>query len=186
MSILKTLILGRPDGVRSRLVSLVKGAVTTLRSAICPRPGAGRSQNGSRGPPGCNAAPSTIPGQGPDTTIPRGYRVVLERSALRPGQTREIFLDGRSLLLADVDGKVHALSNTCLHANGPLAEGTLEGHTISCPHHGWTYDLRDGACKVDTRLSLETFQVEVMDGRICLKMNSSPRAEVGERSGEPG
>jgi nitrite reductase/ring-hydroxylating ferredoxin subunit len=41
---------------------------------------------------------------------------------------------------------VHAISGTCTHKGGPLAEGKLAGTRLTCPWHGWMYDVRSGQC----------------------------------------
>jgi nitrite reductase/ring-hydroxylating ferredoxin subunit len=53
---------------------------------------------------------------------------------------------GRPVLLASVDGQVHALRNQCSHAHGSFDRGRLRGHVITCPHHGARFDVRDGRC----------------------------------------
>jgi nitrite reductase/ring-hydroxylating ferredoxin subunit/uncharacterized membrane protein len=42
---------------------------------------------------------------------------------------------------------VHALKETCSHAGGPLADGTLKDDTIQCPWHGSVFRLSDGAVR---------------------------------------
>ena len=42
---------------------------------------------------------------------------------------------------------VYALKETCSHAGGPLAEGTLRGDTIVCPLHFSAFRLSDGAVR---------------------------------------
>ncbi len=46
--------------------------------------------------------------------------------------------------LANVDGVVHALDNKCPHNGGPLAKGTLLGRELTCPWHGWRWDVTSG------------------------------------------
>ncbi len=38
-----------------------------------------------------------------------------------------------------------AVENTCTHRGGPLGEGDVEGHVVTCPWHGGQFDLRTGA-----------------------------------------
>ena len=38
-----------------------------------------------------------------------------------------------------------AVDNTCTHRGGPLAEGEVSGHEVTCPYHGATFDVRTGA-----------------------------------------
>lgn len=37
-----------------------------------------------------------------------------------------------------------AIENTCTHRGGPLAEGDIEGHVVTCPWHGGQFDMRNG------------------------------------------
>ena len=68
-------------------------------------------------------------------------------SGLRPGQSRCVELeDGRPIALFNVDGEIFALDNTCPHAGGPLGEGSLDGEVVSCPWHGWKFNVKTGDC----------------------------------------
>jgi nitrite reductase (NADH) small subunit len=54
--------------------------------------------------------------------------------------------DGREIALFNVDGKIYALDNSCPHMGGPLGEGELKGCIVTCPWHGWQFDVKTGAC----------------------------------------
>jgi Rieske Fe-S protein len=41
-----------------------------------------------------------------------------------------------------VGDKFFAVNNTCLHRGGPLGQGELHGVAVTCPWHGWQYDMR--------------------------------------------
>jgi 3-phenylpropionate/trans-cinnamate dioxygenase ferredoxin subunit len=49
------------------------------------------------------------------------------------------------IALFHVGGQFFALDDVCTHDGGPLADGTLDDHTIACPRHGAKFDLRNGA-----------------------------------------
>jgi nitrite reductase/ring-hydroxylating ferredoxin subunit len=49
------------------------------------------------------------------------------------------------ILLAKVDGKIHAIDNACGHLAYPLNEGQLDGHVVTCLWHGARFDVRTGA-----------------------------------------
>ncbi|RYG77802.1 non-heme iron oxygenase ferredoxin subunit [Yimella sp. RIT 621] len=54
--------------------------------------------------------------------------------------------DGRRVaIVRDSLGEVHAIDDTCTHANVSLAEGEVEGCTIECWLHGSRFDLNTGA-----------------------------------------
>lgn len=54
-------------------------------------------------------------------------------------------LGGKSLALFQVGGEFYAIDNTCTHDGGPLGEGELEGHEVTCPWHGAIFDITTGA-----------------------------------------
>ena len=69
---------------------------------------------------------------------------VAKTSELEPGQGRLVEAKGKQIALFNVDGKFFAVDNTCTHRGGPLAEGELSGHQVTCPYHGATFDIRTG------------------------------------------
>lgn len=65
-------------------------------------------------------------------------------SDLAPGQMTWAAVDGERVLLANVDGVVHALRDRCGHRRAPLSRGTLAGHVVECPLHFARFDVRSG------------------------------------------
>jgi nitrite reductase (NADH) small subunit len=53
-------------------------------------------------------------------------------------------LDGVRVVLTLVGAEIYALADTCVHRGGPLSEGKLSGTRLTCPWHGWMYDVRTG------------------------------------------
>src|SRR5207245_11072719 len=76
------------------------------------------------------------------------------------GKGREVIVDGRRLALFNVEGQYHAIANLCLHRGGPLADGELNGHIVTCPWHGWKYDVRTGAFEIIPTLKVKAYRVE--------------------------
>jgi len=58
------------------------------------------------------------------------YRPVCRANELPPGEARLVEVDGKAIALFNVGGALHAIEDTCLHAGGPLHEGTLDGTTV--------------------------------------------------------
>jgi nitrite reductase/ring-hydroxylating ferredoxin subunit len=83
-----------------------------------------------------------------------------------PGTGRVVKVGERDLALFNVGGAFHATQGDCLHLGGPLGHGALEGCVVSCPWHGWQYDVTTGENEFDRALALETFQVVVEDGDV--------------------
>ena len=61
-----------------------------------------------------------------------------------PGQTRQVEANGKRIAIFNVDGQFFALDNSCTHKGGPLAEGQVSGHEVTCPWHGGRFDIRTG------------------------------------------
>ncbi|GBC75781.1 Assimilatory nitrite reductase [NAD(P)H] small subunit [archaeon HR06] len=72
-----------------------------------------------------------------------------------------IDLGDKSIALFNVNGNFYAISNVCLHRGGPLGEGELEGNIVTCPWHGWQYNVITGENVDDPELKLETYKVLV-------------------------
>jgi nitrite reductase (NADH) small subunit len=78
-----------------------------------------------------------------------------------PGMTRELQLDGKVIALSNVSGKLYAINNVCLHRGGPLGEGELSGQVVTCPWHGWQYDVTSGKLVTNPAVGVETYPVEL-------------------------
>ena len=52
---------------------------------------------------------------------------------IEPGQARLVDVQGKSIALFNVEGQFFALDSTCTHKGGPLAEGEISGHKVTCP-----------------------------------------------------
>jgi nitrite reductase (NADH) small subunit len=53
-------------------------------------------------------------------------------------------VQGKKIALFNLDGKFHAIDNTCTHRGGPLSEGELEGDEVTCPWHGAKFKVSSG------------------------------------------
>jgi len=63
-------------------------------------------------------------------------------------------IEGRYMLLANVDGKLYAMDGLCSHMAGRLWEGTLEGSIVKCPKHGSRFDVRTGEVVSQVKIPL--------------------------------
>jgi nitrite reductase/ring-hydroxylating ferredoxin subunit len=64
-------------------------------------------------------------------------------------------LHGREFRLVELDGEILAHPTFCPHLGGPLEDAPLEDGRITCPWHGYGYDLRNGRCVTGQRLTFE-------------------------------
>lgn len=84
-----------------------------------------------------------------------------KKDEIPPGTIRELQLDGKTVAVANVDGKLFAINNVCLHRGGPLGEGELAGKIVTCPWHGWQYDVTSGKTLHNPAACVETYPVEL-------------------------
>lgn len=73
-----------------------------------------------------------------------GKIIVGKASDLPPGKMQKVAVDGKDVLVANVDGTFYAINDTCTHAGASLSEGSLEDCTITCGWHGAKFDCKTG------------------------------------------
>ena len=78
-----------------------------------------------------------------------------------PGSGVVTEANGQSIAVFNVDGTYYAIDNTCVHRGGPLGEGELEGDTVTCPWHGWQYNVKTGASINNPSACVKSYQVKV-------------------------
>lgn len=83
------------------------------------------------------------------------------RDEIPPGTIREFQLEGAVVAVANIDGKFYAIDNVCLHRGGPLAQGELHGKIVTCPWHGWQYDVTTGKVALNPAIGVQCYPVEV-------------------------
>jgi nitrite reductase (NADH) small subunit len=86
---------------------------------------------------------------------------VANLSDLAAGTAKTVEVNGKAIALYNVDGKIYATDDTCLHQGGPLGEGMLEADVITCPWHMWQYNVRTGENLDDQSLKVATYPVQV-------------------------
>jgi nitrite reductase (NADH) small subunit len=89
------------------------------------------------------------------------FVVAGKKADVPPGTIKEFQVNGKSVAVANVNGEFHAINNTCIHRGGPLADGPLEGTTVTCPWHGWEYDVRTGRVGQNPAAGVDCYPVEV-------------------------
>jgi nitrite reductase/ring-hydroxylating ferredoxin subunit len=78
-----------------------------------------------------------------------------------PGSSLEAAAAGRVIALFNVDGTFHAIDGICAHAGGPVGKGALDGCVVTCPWHGWQYDVTNGRHCLTENIAQQSFPVTV-------------------------
>ena len=85
-----------------------------------------------------------------------------------PGTGKCVEAGGKQIALFNIGGTFHAIDNTCLHRGGPLGEGELEGVIVTCPWHGWQYDVTTGINTMDESEVVARYEVKVESGDVLV------------------
>jgi nitrite reductase (NADH) small subunit len=98
-------------------------------------------------------------------------RVTVARAEDIPEGGRKIVeVDGISIGVFHHNGNWVALRNSCLHRGGPVCTGTLDGDVLTCPWHGFKYNVNNGQLLIDPKSHLDRFQVLVENGEVQLEI----------------
>ena len=104
------------------------------------------------------------------------YRRLCAVAEVEPGAMKALDVEGRGILLANVDGEFLAVSNHCGDSPLPLQFSTLQGAELRCSWHGCRYDLRTGH-RLDGPERLTVFPVAVESGDVRLALATEPLAQ---------
>jgi len=67
-----------------------------------------------------------------------------KKADISPGKLHKISVDGKDILVVNLDGNYFAMDDTCTHAGASLSEGSIEGDVITCGWHGAQFDCKSG------------------------------------------
>ena len=114
------------------------------------------------------------------------YYRITDTEDIEDGQRVVVNIRGKEIAIFNSDGDFHAVANFCPHQYGPLCEGMLSGtletnsdlelvyehenKIISCPWHGWEFDVESGAHLGQTKKRVPTYDVKTKDGVIYLQV----------------
>ncbi len=82
-------------------------------------------------------------------------------SDLVPGKGRIVVAKGVRIALFQCDGSIYAIRNQCPHMGGDLGEGLLRDGIVTCPWHGWRFNVKTGRNPVSEVVAVRTFLVKV-------------------------
>ena len=73
-----------------------------------------------------------------------GKIIVGKVSDFIPGKMHKVTIDGKDVLVVNIDGIYYAVNDTCTHAGASLSEGSLDGTVVTCGWHGAKFDCKTG------------------------------------------
>lgn len=87
---------------------------------------------------------------------------------LPPGNATVVVADRESIAVFNMGGTLYACSAACPHAGAPLQDGFVQGTRVTCPWHGWTFDLAQGPDAPPD--GVIRYPVKVVDGEIVVSV----------------
>lgn len=91
---------------------------------------------------------------------------------IRSGNMKTLFISGRRIALANVDGKFFAIDDVCTHAECSLgSEGFLDGTIVTCGCHGSTFDVTTGkVLSLPAPTDVASYETKVENGQVFVKI----------------
>ena len=99
---------------------------------------------------------------------------VLESEKLKDGKGMFLRIDGDDIALFRIDGEFFAIGNVCPHQHFSLLyQGELNGYVVTCPMHGWSYDIRTGQ-STNASGRVKKYEVEVNNDGVFIRQDGDP------------
>lgn len=96
------------------------------------------------------------------------------------GTVKEFMAGGRMLCVANVDGNIYAMDNTCLHWGGPLGQGAVADGKVVCPWHAWRFDPKTGEGPPKSRGRLGVYKVTMEGEDVFVELQEQKVAPLAD------
>jgi nitrite reductase (NADH) small subunit len=106
------------------------------------------------------------------SSVARWVRMCGVDEAPKSGGVMEAETEGIAVCLANVNGELSALDNWCPHRRGPLGAGWIDGESVVCPWHSWTFNLKTGIAEYPVHDRVTVFPVRVESGDILIQIEA--------------
>ena len=89
-----------------------------------------------------------------------------------PGEdeAKEFTVGEKIVCVANVEGKLCALDNVCVHRGGPLGQGVIVDGSVVCPWHGWMYNPRTGEPMQNPSLKVAVYPIKVEGDEVLVEI----------------
>lgn len=102
------------------------------------------------------------------------YVKVARKVDVAQGCGKVVSVAGKPVALFNDEGSYYAIHNTCLHRGGPLGDGDLAGNVVSCPWHGWEWDVHTGQCITNPQAKVARYEVKVEGDDVLVSDEPAP------------
>jgi nitrite reductase/ring-hydroxylating ferredoxin subunit len=107
------------------------------------------------------------------------------RGDIAEGRGRTLRLQGLRVAVFRDQNRTYAIDAVCPHSGADLGEGRVQHGRVTCPEHGWTFDLATGCMPNMEEIAVRTYPVKIEneDVFVCLPVRGA-RASTRRRSGD--
>jgi 3-phenylpropionate/trans-cinnamate dioxygenase ferredoxin subunit len=110
--------------------------------------------------------------------VESNYVKAAGKAEIPAGKMKAVKLEGKEILIINVNENYYAVGNRCTHAGGDLSQGVLEGNVVTCPKHHAKFDATDGKLVSPPKIGPfhpkakdePTYQVKVENEDILIKL----------------
>jgi nitrite reductase/ring-hydroxylating ferredoxin subunit/Fe-S cluster biogenesis protein NfuA len=99
-----------------------------------------------------------------------GWIAACDLAEIPEAGLRAIEIEGEPLLLSRRGRVVTCFQNACAHLGMPLDDGAVAEGILTCPHHGFRYDLASGECLTAPEVQLQSHAVRVLGRRVEVRL----------------
>jgi nitrite reductase/ring-hydroxylating ferredoxin subunit len=79
-------------------------------------------------------------------------------------------VNGRHVAIFRLGNDLHAIDNLCLHHGGPLCDGDIVNGVVTCPWHGWSYEITTGTLIQDPRVGVSRHEVLITGDEVSVRL----------------
>ena len=86
------------------------------------------------------------------------------------GKIKCVKLGHKKVAFTELEGKIYAFDGHCPHVHGPMERSEVNGTILTCPLHGWRFDVAQQGREIHNYKSLNMYETKVEDGNIYVRL----------------
>ena len=98
------------------------------------------------------------------------WRLVTSVAEIPEQGVLDLKLEGHKLLLSRQGETVTCFHNACSHLGVPIDGGECEDGILTCPYHGFQFELETGNCLTAPTVPLRPYPVKVNNGQVFVQL----------------
>lgn len=104
------------------------------------------------------------------------FQTVAQIGDIPRGEGRSYALNGRMVGVFHTDDGFYAIDDICPHMGALLSSGAVEGNTVMCPWHAWSFSVCDGSWldAPKSKVRAEPFELRIVDGAVQVLVPDPP------------